>query len=88
MAWNSLQDNYINGLTSLYKSTSTEEVSLITVYIFDNSRNDPFIYLLLYVDDILIASKSKVEIGKLKLQLNEEFEMKNLGEAKKILLGL
>ena len=35
------------------------------------------------MDDILIATKSKVEIGKLKLQLNEEFEMKDLGEAKK-----
>ena len=41
--------------------------------------------MLLYVDDILITAKSKVEIGKLKLQLNEEFEMKDLGEAKKIL---
>ncbi|KAG8503054.1 hypothetical protein CXB51_000810 [Gossypium anomalum] len=44
-----------------------------------------FIYLLLYVDDMLIASKSQKEIDKLKAQLNEEFEMKDLGEAKKIL---
>ncbi|TYH50901.1 hypothetical protein ES332_D10G236100v1 [Gossypium tomentosum] len=44
-----------------------------------------FIYLLLYVDDMLIASKSQKEIDKLKAQLNQEFEMKNLGEAKKIL---
>ena len=44
-----------------------------------------FIYLLLYVDDMLIASKSKVEIDKLKAQLRTEFEMKDLGEAKKIL---
>ncbi|KAH9771354.1 Integrase catalytic domain-containing protein [Citrus sinensis] len=44
-----------------------------------------FIYLLLYVDDMLIASKSKDEIEKLKTQLNQEFEMKDLGEAKKIL---
>ncbi|KAE8708956.1 hypothetical protein F3Y22_tig00110332pilonHSYRG00622 [Hibiscus syriacus] len=44
-----------------------------------------FIYLLLYVDDMLIASKSKKEIDKLKAQLNQEFEMKDLGEAKKIL---
>ncbi|KAG8492016.1 hypothetical protein CXB51_015329 [Gossypium anomalum] len=43
-----------------------------------------FIYLLLYVDDMLIASKSKVEIERLKTQLNLEFEMKDLGEAKKI----
>ena len=44
-----------------------------------------FIYLLLYVDDMLIASKSQNEIDKLKAQLNQEFEMKDLGEAKKIL---
>ncbi|CAN1822894.1 Retrovirus-related Pol polyprotein from transposon TNT 1-94, partial [Linum perenne] len=44
-----------------------------------------FIYLLLYVDDMLIASKSKVEIDKLKVQLSKEFEIKDLGEAKKIL---
>ncbi|GFY82365.1 hypothetical protein Acr_02g0006050 [Actinidia rufa] len=34
---------------------------------------------------MLIASKSKVEIDKLKAQLSQEFEMKNLGEAKKIM---
>ena len=34
---------------------------------------------------MLIASKSKVEIDKLKFQLSAEFEMKDLGEAKKIL---
>ncbi|KAG8480151.1 hypothetical protein CXB51_024883 [Gossypium anomalum] len=44
-----------------------------------------FIYLLLYVDNMLIAAKSQKEIDKLKAQLNQEFEMKNLGEAKKIL---
>lgn len=40
---------------------------------------------LLYVDDMLIASKSKVEIDELKTQLRNEFEMQSLGEAKKIL---
>ncbi|TXG49655.1 hypothetical protein EZV62_025530 [Acer yangbiense] len=44
-----------------------------------------FVYLLLYVDDMLIASKSKVEIDRLKAQLSSEFDMKDLGEAKKIL---
>ena len=34
-----------------------------------------FIYLLLYVDNMLIASKSKVEIDKLKAQLSKTFEM-------------
>jgi hypothetical protein len=33
------------------------------------------------VDDILIASKNKVEIDRLKAQLRIEFEMKGLGEA-------
>jgi hypothetical protein len=43
------------------------------------------IYLLLYVDDMLIANKSKEEITTLKAQLSSEFEMKDLGAAKKIL---
>ena len=42
-------------------------------------------YLLLYVDDILKAAKSKEEIRTLKAQLNNEFEIEDLGVAKKIL---
>ena len=34
---------------------------------------------------MLIASKSQEEIQKLKIQLRKEFEMKDLGEANKIL---
>ena len=48
-------------------------------------RGGDYIYLLLYVDDMLIASKSKVEIDRLKIQLGQEFETKDLGAAKKIL---
>jgi hypothetical protein len=48
-------------------------------------QDGTFIYLLLYVDDMLIACKSVVEIDRLKTQLKKEFEMKDLGEAKKIL---
>jgi len=44
-----------------------------------------YIYLLLYVDDMLIASKSRSAIDKLKKQLSFEFEMKDLREAKKVL---
>jgi len=47
--------------------------------------NGSAIYLLLYVDDMLIAAKDKSEIAKLKAQLSKEFEMKDLGAAKKIL---
>jgi hypothetical protein len=43
------------------------------------------IYLLLYVDDMLIAVKSKIDIANLKAQLSSVFEMKDLGAAKKIL---
>ncbi|GJW74440.1 retrotransposon protein, putative, ty1-copia subclass [Tanacetum coccineum] len=44
-----------------------------------------YIHLLLYVDDMLIACKSKAEIGSTKSLLKKEFDMKELGEAKKIL---
>jgi len=39
------------------------------------------------VDDILIASKSKSAIDKLKKNLSFEFKMKDLGEAK-MMLGM
>jgi hypothetical protein len=42
-------------------------------------------YLLLYVDDMLIAAKSMKQIAALKAQLSNEFDMKDLGAAKKIL---
>ena len=42
--------------------------------LFDGS----FIYLLLYVDDMLIAYKNMFEINNLKTQLQGEFEMKIL----------
>ena len=47
----------------------------------DGSR----IYLLLYVDDILIACKSKKMVQELKATLSQKFEMKDLGPARKIL---
>jgi hypothetical protein len=53
------------------------------VYI-KNVNGSP-IYLLLYVDDMLIAAKSTKEITTLKRLLSSEFEMEDLGAAKKIL---
>ena len=44
-----------------------------------------YIYLLLYVDNMLVTCKNKAEIERLKTQLSSEFEMKDLDEAKKIL---
>ena len=43
------------------------------------------IYLLLYVDDMLIAARDKLAIQKMKMLLSSEFDMKDLGPAKKIL---
>jgi hypothetical protein len=44
-----------------------------------------FIFLLLYVDDRLIAANSLVEVNKLKVLLSREFDIKDLGATKKIL---
>ncbi|KAM1402838.1 hypothetical protein ACFX2I_011521 [Malus domestica] len=52
---------------------------------FKKLQDESFIYLLIYVDDMLIASKNVEEIEKLKKQMKNEFEMKDLGEAKKII---
>jgi len=49
--------------------------------LFDNT----YVYLLLYVDDILIAAKNIDLIQELKDTLKSEFEMKDLGPAGKIL---
>nr|GEZ29034.1 retrovirus-related Pol polyprotein from transposon TNT 1-94 [Tanacetum cinerariifolium] len=44
-----------------------------------------FFYLVLYVDDMLIAAPNKDQIRELKDQLSNEFDMKYLGAAKRIL---
>ena len=44
-----------------------------------------YIFLALYVDDMLVATKSKQEIVKLKSLLSSEFDMKDFGATKKIL---
>jgi len=54
------------------------------VYYKKLSRGE-YIYLLLYVDGMLIASKNRSAIDKLKKDLSSEFDMKDLGEAKKVL---
>lgn len=63
---------------------------------FERSKHDSCVYvkwrngeaiafLLLYVDDMLVASKSKTEISLIKKDLQASFEMKDLGAAKRIL---
>ena len=54
--------------------------------VYHRKLNDSsFVYLLLYVDGMLIATKNMSEVDKLKAQLKQEFEMKDLKTAKKIL---
>lgn len=47
-------------------------------------RDDSFVNLLIYVDNMLITTKSMSKIKKLKAQLNSKFKMKYLDVAKKI----
>jgi Reverse transcriptase (RNA-dependent DNA polymerase) len=47
-------------------------------------QDQSFLYLLFYVDDMLIAAKDLAGILKIKKHLSDEFDMKNLG-ARKIL---
>jgi len=46
---------------------------------------DEYVYLLLYVDGMLLAAKSMVEINKIKEALSQGFEMKDMGPASRIL---
>ena len=43
------------------------------------------IYLILYIDDMLIARSNQAEIGKLKWSLHDKFAMKELRQARHIL---
>ena len=42
-----------------------------------------YIFLLLYLDNMLIAANSMSEVNKLKILLSKEFDIKDLGAAKK-----
>ena len=54
------------------------------VYVKEVSSGE-YVYLLIYVHDMLIAAKSVAEINKIKKDLSEGFEMKDMGAASRIL---
>ena len=54
------------------------------VYVKDVDM-DNALYILMYVDDLLIASRSMKVVKGLKRALSDEFEMKDIGSALKIL---
>ncbi|KAG8477010.1 hypothetical protein CXB51_030151 [Gossypium anomalum] len=70
---------------SFMTSHDFKRSSLDSCVYFKKNSDGSFVYLLLYVDDMLIAAKDKGEIRKVKAQLSEEFDMKDFGPAKKIL---
>ena len=53
--------------------------------VYLSKLDDGMIYLLLYVDDMLVATKNKSDVVRLKELLSSEFDMKDLDPAKKIL---
>lgn len=55
--------------------------------LFTRNQDDSFIALLVYVDDIVIASDNSVEVSKLIQILDNKFKLKDLGQLK-FVLGL
>jgi len=55
------------------------------MHLFSQATGGEYIYLVLYIDDMLIASTNRSSIDKLRVRLLSKFEMKDLGEAKRIL---
>ncbi|WVZ03280.1 hypothetical protein V8G54_024086 [Vigna mungo] len=53
--------------------------------VYTLNRDGEVLYLLLYVDDILIVSSDRSMIHEMKAKLGDAFEMKELGEARRIL---
>nr|GEW91039.1 hypothetical protein [Tanacetum cinerariifolium] len=51
----------------------------------EQPEDGSFLYLILYVDDMLIVAPNKDQIRELKDQLSKEFDMKDFGAAKRIL---
>lgn len=52
---------------------------------FSKGRVDLNLFIYFYIDDMLLACLNKSEIDVIKAKLKSEFEMKDLGQAKRIL---
>ena len=53
--------------------------------VYIKNKNGNYIYVCLYVDDMIIAAKTSKEIQDVKAALKNSFKMKELGEVKFIL---
>lgn len=73
-AWYECFDSYIK---SIGFTRSKNDYCLYSILI-----EGEMIYLILFVDDLLICGKNEHEISKIKGKLSEKFAMKDLGEVK------
>ena len=73
-AWYECFDNYMENLKFI---RSESDYCLYVKY-----ENDEAIYLILFVDDLLICGKNKKKIDEIKIKLSNKFAMKDLGEVK------
>ena len=85
MGWSSLQDSGISDFDSYMTKIGYRRCEYDCCVYMRSLDDDSFIFLLLYVDDMIIVAKSIVEVNKLKVLLSREFDMKDLGAAKKII---
>ena len=74
-AWYECFDKFI---ISLNFQRSNSDYCL---YIFEN-ENGENIYIILFVDDLLICGKNKEKINKIKFKLQQRFSMKDMGKVK------
>ncbi|XP_050493807.1 multidrug resistance protein homolog 49-like, partial [Bombus huntii] len=75
--WYECFDKYVTRLG--FKKNNIE----LCLYTYGEGEN--VVYLLIYVDDLLICSKNKGKIQSVKRLLTDKFEMKDLGEVKEYL---
>ena len=76
-AWYECFDEYL--LKLKFKRSNVD----YCLYTFE--KGDESLYLLLYLDDLLISSKSKKRIQSVKKAIMKKFKMKDLGEIKEYL---
>ena len=55
--------------------------------LFTRQTDQSFLIILVYVDDVLVASNNKDEIAQFKLLLDQKFKLNDLGDLK-YFLGL
>lgn len=65
-----------------YLDTFSRKMTTIRIFFFGNSNINSFVALLVYVDDIVIASTDLEIIQEVKGHLNTNFQIKDLGSLK------